>query len=88
MDYSREETFNKLKEIVIAADESLSGRESEITESSRILQDLGFSSVELLYMAVIIEETFKIAMDDVNVWELSTVGDAVDMIMNEMKKQH
>ena len=80
MKLSREETLAKLKEIVISADDKLAGRESEITESSRILQDLGFSSVELLYMAVIIEDTFGISMDDVNVWELKTVGDVVNKI--------
>ncbi len=77
---SREEILSGLKEIVVSADESLAGKADDMTEETRILEDLGMNSVGMLFIAVMIEETFKVRLDNVSVGDLHTLGDAVTMI--------
>ncbi len=81
----RNEITAKLLEIIRFSDDTAAARCPEIGEQTRILEDLGFSSVAMLYMAVQIEETFGIVLSDVNIWELKTVGDAVRMIEEKTK---
>ena len=80
MKMSRNEIFEKLKEIILSADESIAYRFPSLDEDTRILEDLGFTSIGMLFMAVSIEETFQIKLDDVNIWDLHVLGDAVTMI--------
>ena len=77
---SRNEILKELIGIVVSADESLAGRAESMTEETRILEDLGMNSVGMLFLAVMIEETFKIRLDNVAVSDLRTLGDAVTMI--------
>ena len=41
----RNEILEKLKEIVVSADESLADKKDEMTEETKILEDLGINSV-------------------------------------------
>ena len=84
MKLSRSEIFEKLKEITLSADESIAYRFPDLHEDIRILEDLGFTSVGLLFMAVSIEETFQIKLDDVNIWDLHVLGDVVTMIEGKL----
>ena len=81
----RETVFEKLVDIIRFTDESLLRRFLVIDESTRILEDLGFTSIAMLYMSVSIEEMFSIRLDDVNIWDLHTLGDTIDMILGKLK---
>ena len=50
---------------------------------SKIVSDLGVSSVGMIYLMVAIEEQFGIDMSDVTFNTFETVGDVVNYIKNK-----
>ena len=76
----RQEIIGKLKDIIISADPGLEARASSVTEDTRIMQDLGLSSIGMLYIAIAIEEEFKIRFDNVGISDFKTVRDIVDYV--------
>lgn len=56
-----------------------------ITEDSTLFSDLGFTSVTMLYMAMAIEETFNIEIDNFEVNQFCTVRDVCSYIENAQK---
>ena len=84
---NRDKILDKLKDIVNTAEKTdRSGRE-EVTENMLLVKDLGFDSMKMLYMAVLIEETFQIRLENIKGLTLKTVGDVVDMIENKIKQE-
>lgn len=78
----KEEILQKLKEIfvlVINRDADV----SNINLESKIIQDLGISSVGLIYLMVAVEETFNIDMSDASFNSFETVGDVVNYIQGK-----
>ena len=78
----KEEILQKLKEIfvlVVNRDADV----SSITFESKIIQDLGVSSVGLIYLMVAVEETFNIDMSDASFNSFETVGDVVNYIQGK-----
>lgn len=72
-----ERILSKLKDIF----ESLNNKKEEnITENSNIFTDLGLDSIGLVYMAIIIEQTFNIDMGNIDLGSLKTVKDIVNYI--------
>ncbi|MBO4432004.1 MAG: acyl carrier protein [Clostridia bacterium] len=82
---TRTEIIEKLKEILCAANDSPADAYDNITEESRLLTDLGLSSVSILFLVIAIEEDFSIQFDDVGVTDFNTVGDVVDYIERKLK---
>jgi len=82
---SRNEIIAKLKEIIISADSSLEARTDSVTEDTRIMQDLGLSSIGMLYIAIAIEEVFGIRFDNVGISDFVTVRSIVDYIEGKLK---
>ena len=76
----RNEIMEKLKEIVVSADESLAPKMGGVTEETRILEDLGINSVGMLFIAVMIEETFGIQLNNVYVGSLVRMSDVITMV--------
>ncbi len=70
--------MNKLKEILVAMDPKNADRLDSVTENSRLVTDLGLSSVGMLYMVIAIEESFGIEFDNDKPFE--TVGQVIDYI--------
>ncbi|MDO4734716.1 MAG: phosphopantetheine-binding protein [Lachnospiraceae bacterium] len=68
----------RLKELLYEIDDEIDV--DEITEESRLKEDVGLSSVAMLYMAVSIENEFEIDLSDANMNDLVTVGDVVELI--------
>ena len=68
----------KLKELLYEIDDEIDVE--EITAESRLKEDVGLSSVAMLYMAVSIENEFEIDLSDANMNDLVTVGDVVELI--------
>ena len=51
-----------------------------ISADSRLMADIGMSSVALLYMAVAVEEAFGIDLSSYEMKEETTVGDIIKLI--------
>lgn len=82
---TRQEIIEKLKEIIVSADGSLQSRMPEVTEETRIMQDLGLSSIGMLYIAIAIEEVFGIRFENVGISDFVKVSSIVDYISGKMK---
>ena len=77
---SREEIFEKLKEILIFADSRSEAAADRCTEATRVREDLGLNSAGMLYVMIAMEETFGPIFDDVTVNAFSTIGDIITWI--------
>ena len=82
---TRTEIFENLKGILRAANDSPEEAYSDTTEDSRLLTDLGLSSVSILFVVIAIEEEFGIQFDDVGVTDFETVGNVLDYIEEKLK---
>ncbi len=82
---SRVEVLNGLKEILISMDPSKESEMDKVSESTRLVEDLGLMSISLLYMVISIEEKFNIELGDVGVNDFITVKDTIDYILKVSK---
>ena len=71
-------TFDQLKELLKEIDEEIDT--DALSPESRLKEDVGLSSVAMLYMAVSVENTFGIDLSEANMDQLVTVGDVVALI--------
>lgn len=83
---TRQEIFDKLKEIMLEADDRNEEIVQKSTEETDLMQDFGFSSVNMLYIVIMIEESFGIRFDNVGVQDLRKVGDVISYIAEELEK--
>lgn len=77
---SRTEIVDRLREILLAADDRNRDKVLACGEESRLVADLGFSSVSMLYMVIAIEEEMNVRFDNVGASDFETLGDVVDYI--------
>ncbi len=82
---SREEILQKLKEILISAGDGDIETFESCTESTKLITELGLSSVSMLFMVIAIEEEFGIRFDDVGVSDFVTLGDVMNFIEKSLK---
>lgn len=59
----------------------------EITEDSRFIEDLGFNSYDFVSMLGELEEEFGVTVDENDILEIHTVGEAVDYLTKLQKEQ-
>ena len=71
--------FNELKEIICEYVEINPG---EITENSRFIEDLGFTSYDFMSMVGELEDKYDIEVEERDVIQEKTVGDAVKYIQS------
>lgn len=69
--------LNKMKEIIC---EFVDITPEEVTPETNIRSDLGLNSLELVNLAVAIEEAFDVEIPDREAMGLETVGDAINII--------
>ena len=74
--------FEKLKEIIA---DVLNIDASAITAQTRFVEDLGADSLDVFQIIMGIENFFEITIEDVQVQNIVTVGDAAREIQNAMK---
>jgi len=79
---TRTEIIEKLKEIIAFANNE---QAEKVEESARILEDLGFTSIGMLYISIAVEESFGIRFDSVGISDFITVKDLVDYIERKLK---
>ena len=69
--------FEEIKTILV---NEMSIDESEITEDSEFINDLGFNSLELADLVVLCEEKYGVDIDEERAHTLVTVGDFVNYL--------
>lgn len=82
---TREEIFNGLKEVLLMIDPSKEEVVNNITEDSRLVEDIGLASVSLLYLVIAVEEKFNIEFGDLGVEDFKTVRQTIDYILDVQK---
>ncbi len=83
---TKPEIIEKLKDILLVADGGNAEKINNADENTRLLEDLGLNSVNVLYLVIAIEEVFEIRFDDdTGVDSFSTVGDVADYIGGKLK---
>ena len=83
---TKQEIMEKLKDILLVADNGNADKIKAADENTRLAEDLGLNSVNVLYLVIAIEEVFSIRFDDdTGVDSFSTVGDVADYIGGKLK---
>lgn len=85
MQLSRREILEKLQEIMISINDSEREKLESTTEDSRLIEDIGLNSVGMLYLVIVLEESFQIKFDDVGTATFNTIGDVIDYIEARMQ---
>lgn len=81
---SRNEIIIKLMDVMQMAMPASGFDADSITEDTRLVNDLGLSSVGVLYVVIAIEEFFNIRFDDVGFADFKTIGDVVNYIEKKL----
>jgi acyl carrier protein len=79
------EIFEKLKEILIFADNNNRDKIDACTENTKLVTELGFNSVSVLYMVIAIEESFGVVFDNATIGDFETIGDVITYIEANQK---
>ena len=74
MDFAGEVMLEKLKEIICNYVEA---EPEKITEDSRFIEDLGFTSFDFMSMLGEMEDEFDVEIDQQEVANVRTVGEAI-----------
>lgn len=69
--------FDQLKEMIM---NYVDVEEDTITPDAKFIEDLHFNSYDFMSFLGEVEETFEVTVDESEVLELRTVGDAVNYI--------
>lgn len=85
MQLTRKEILEKLQDIMISINENDREKIEASTEASRLVEDLGLTSVGMLYLVIILEESFQIKFEDVGTATFDTVAKVVDYIEEKTK---
>lgn len=59
----------------------------DITEDSRFIEDLGFNSYDFISMLGDLEEEFGVTVDEAEVMDIHTVGEAVKYLTDLKERQ-
>ncbi|MCR5783864.1 MAG: acyl carrier protein [Clostridia bacterium] len=79
---SDNEMLEKLREVIC---EFVDLKPGDITLETNVRNDLGMNSLELINMAVAIEDEFGVEIPDRAASGLETIGDAIDIIKEYME---
>jgi acyl carrier protein len=69
--------FNRIREIIV---DQLGVEEDEVVLEASFIDDLGADSLEIVELIMALEEEFGIAIPDEDVEKITTVGQAVEYI--------
>ncbi|HRD01472.1 MAG TPA: acyl carrier protein [Candidatus Saccharicenans sp.] len=78
----REELLKKVKAIVA---DKLNVSEEQITENASFTQDLGADSLDTVELVMALEDEFGLDIPDDEAEKLTTVGKAIDYILDHQK---
>ncbi len=74
--------FEKLRKILA---EQLDIEESEIEMNSRVVDDLGADSLDIVDLVMSVEEEFDISFEDEQIEKFETMADIVNCIEQQLK---
>ena len=74
---SSEEILEKVKAIIV---EQLGVAEASVTMEASFIDDLGADSLDIVELVMALEEEFDIEIPDADAEKVTTVGDVVDYI--------
>ena len=83
MAMSRNDIKEKLTDVMQMAASGIDV--TTLTEESRLVEDVGLSSVGVLYIAIAIEEFFDIRFDNVGFADFKTIADVINYIEEKIK---
>ncbi len=81
---TEQEIFEKIKSIVV---ELLGIDESKVTMDARFREDLEADSLDLVELIMELESAFGAEISDEEAQQISTVGEAVQYILERMQQQ-
>ena len=73
--------FEKIKEILA---EQLDANAEEMTMETRIDEDLGADSLDVVELLMSIEDEFEVEIPDEEIENMKTIGDVVEYIQSKM----
>ncbi len=76
------DVFAKVKKIIVS---ELNCDEAKVTMDAKLKDDLGADSIDAVQIVMEIEDEFKITVDDSQAESMTTVGDVVKYIENNVK---
>lgn len=76
-------TFEKVKKLLA---DQLNVDANTITEKSKVIDDLGADSLDVVEMLMTLEDEFNVTVSDEESVNLKTVGDIVKLIDSKIKK--
>ena len=85
MAMSRNEIKEKLLDVMKLAISQDDINFEALSEDSRLVEDLGLSSVGVLYIVIAIEEFFSIRFDDVGFADFKTIADVISYIEGKVE---
>ncbi len=77
----RQEALTALREVAV---EVLSVEPDVVTEDARFKEDLDADSLDLVELVMGLEERFDIAVPEEDLENVTTVGQAVDLVMSKV----
>lgn len=83
MAMSRNDIKEKLTDVMQMAASGIDV--TTLTEESRLVEDVGLSSVGVLYIVIAIEEFFDIRFDNVGFADFKTIADVINYIEEKIK---
>ena len=83
MAMSRNDITEKLIDVMQMAATGIDA--TTLTEESRLVEDVGLSSVGVLYIVIAIEEFFNIRFDNVGFADFKTIADVINYIEEKVK---
>ena len=76
-------SFDKVKKLLA---EQLNIKPDTITLKSKVVEDLGADSLDVVEMLMVLEDEFNVTVSDEESLNLKTVGDIVNLIDSKTKK--
>lgn len=80
MQLSRREILEKLQDIMISINQNDREKIEASNEETRLVEDIGLNSVGMLYLVLVLEESFQIRFEDVTTATFDTVAKVIDYI--------
>ena len=77
--------YSKILQRVIDLFATMADTEDEITADSELIDDLGISSMDVLFLISSLEEEFKIKVPEKAIRKMVTVGDVAETIIALIK---
>lgn len=78
---AREEILTALKEVLV---DKLKVEADTITEDANLFEDLGLDSIDLMTVVMAVEERFSIEVSDEELEDVSTLGQAADILSTKV----